>query len=249
MSDLQLGPRPGPDLNIVHAASLALHAGIAQIVVPPASGVFSAFGLLFARIEHRLVRTCAMDADRVDLPRIAALLTELGRDASELMAAEGVASGESDIANQLDIRYRGQSSEIAMTLALPLSAQGVADAVEAFHLEHERTYGYASRGETVQLVNLRLRIRSRDAGAAQVDADSVLPAVPPRRQGQAGTRHVYFGDSRTWHDTPVVRRSRLVPSTGPLIIEEYDTTIVIPPGAKVRLDETGSVRIDLSALL
>ncbi|VWX61776.1 conserved hypothetical protein [Burkholderiales bacterium 8X] len=233
----------------VHAASLALDAGIGHIVVPPASGVFSAFGLLFTRIEHRLVRTCAMDADRVDPARMESLSADLGREADELMRAEGVDPDDSEKAHQLDLRYRGQSSEIATDLAMPLSAASIAAAVEAFHREHERTYGYFSPGETVQLVNLRLRVRSRKGSTAQVDAGSVMPALPPEREGRAGSRRVYFGDRWGWQEAPVVRRPGLAPTIGPLIIEEYDTTIVVPPGAEVRLDSTGSLRIDLSSLL
>lgn len=233
----------------VHAASLALHAGIAHIVVPPASGVFSAFGLLFTRIEHRLVRTCAMDSDQADLARLAAAARALGEEADELMLAEGVAPTDSVTAHQLDLRYRGQSSEIAIDLALPLTAEGVAAAVEAFHREHEQTYGYFSPGETVQIVNMRLRVRSAAGGTARVNADSVSPAIAAKRGERPASRQVYFGERWGWQDTPILRRNALSRATGPMVIEEYDTTIVVPPGARVHLDETGSVRIDLSSLL
>jgi N-methylhydantoinase A len=60
---------------------------------------------------------------------------------------------------------------------------------------------------------------------------------------------VYFGKRWGWQDTPVVRREALSSTVGPLVIEEYDTTIIVPPGALVNRDETGSVRIDLSPIL
>lgn len=234
----------------VHAASLALEAGIAHVVVPPASGVFSAFGLLFTRIEHRLVRTCVMDAADADLSRIGALLVELGDEADGLMRAEGVMPADSNSSYFIDLRYRGQSSEIAIELPLPATPEGLARAVDAFHAEHEHSYGYASRDESVQVVNIRVRVRSRDEGVARVDAKSVKPAVGAVRQiAAASTRPVYFGQHGGWHDTPVVRRGPDLPELGPMVIEEYDTTLVVPPLARVRLDEIGSVRIDLSALM
>lgn len=233
----------------VHAASLALHAGISQIVVPPASGVFSAFGLLFTRIEHRLVRTCNADAAHADLGRLTALATELQCEAVELMAAEGVAIGKSETHFQLDVRYRGQSSELSIPVVLPFSAEVVAQSVKAFHVEHERTYGYHSLGEPTQIVNLRLRVRAAAGDALDVQADLISPAIKTRIGGVTGHRSVYFGKRWGWLDAPVVRRETVTAATGPLIIEEYDTTIIVPPGALVKRDMTGSIRIDLSPIL
>ncbi len=233
----------------VHAASLALHAGIRQIVVPPASGVFSAFGLLFTRIEHRLVRTCSADAALVDLGRLNALATELQNEAAELMAAEGVAIGHSETHFQLDVRYRGQSSELSIPVTLPFSIDVVAQSVKAFHIEHERTYGYHSPDEPTQIVNLRLRVRAVAGDAVDVQADRISPAIKTFKAGVTSKRGVYFGKRWGWQDAPVVRRETVTTATGPLVIEEYDTTIIVPPGALVKRDSTGSIRIDLSPIL
>ncbi len=236
----------------VHAASLALQAGIGQIVVPPASGVFSAFGLLFTRIEHRLVRTSSVDTALANIERLNALADELRTEATELMAAEGVTMAQSEIQFQLDLRYRGQSSELSIPVELPFSGAVLEQLVQAFHREHERSYGYHSPREPTQLVNLRLRVRAQADESVDVRAERISPAVgrrPGATAGSDGYRRVYFGQRWGWHDTPVARRETLVASVGPLVIEEYDTTIVVPPGALVRRDETGSVRIDLSPIL
>ncbi|MEO6623836.1 MAG: hydantoinase/oxoprolinase family protein, partial [Burkholderiaceae bacterium] len=233
----------------VHAASLALHAGIAHIVVPPASGVFSAFGLLFTRIEHRLVRTCSANASQVDAGKLNTLADELRHEADELMAAEGIAIGDSEAHFLLDLRYHGQSSELGIPVELPLSATRISEAVQGFHREHERTYGYHSPQEATHIVNLRVRVRARAGEAVEVRADRINPAVRGRAVAAAGKRQVYFGPRWGWRDTPVVQRETLDASEGPLVIEEYDTTIVVPPGARVRRDATGSVHIDLRPLL
>ena len=233
----------------VHAASLALHAGIAHIVVPPASGVFSAFGLLFTRIEHRLVRTCSVDAALAEPHKLNALAAELEREAGELMTAEGIASTDSETHFLLDLRYRGQSSELGIPVTLPLSSTGIAEAVQGFHCEHERTYGYYSPIEPTQIVNVRLRVRARASEEIEVRADRINPAVRERAGAPASSRRVYFGNRWGWRDTPVVRRDALDAASGPLVVEEYDTTIVVPPGALVRRDATGSVHIDLGPLL
>ncbi len=236
----------------VHAATLALHAGIAHIVIPPASGVFSAFGLLFTRIEHRLVRTCWVDTRKADLARLNALAEELAAEAAEMMAAEGLSRDDSDFQLLMDIRYAGQSSELSVVAEAPITAATLQNAVAEFHREHERTYGYCSPGEPTQLVNLRLRARAREGSGAEVLSARIRPVTTAASAAAQGvSRDVYFGPRDGWKTTPVIRRDALTskPMTGPFIIEEYDTTIVVPPGALVRRDETGSVRIDLSKLL
>jgi N-methylhydantoinase A len=238
----------------VHAATLALHAGIAQVVVPPASGVFSAFGLLFARVEHRLVRTCLTDLATADLVRLELLADALRSEAGVLMEAEDVGPGGSELSLQLDLRYRGQSSELSIPVATPLTQAVLERAVGAFHAEHARTYGYSSPGEPIQIVNLRLRARGADDAAAAVRAEAIASPVDRRARAEGGARPVYFGPRWGWHDTPVLRRGQVpaaggAPGCGPMVIEEYDTTIVVPPGARVHRDATGSVRIDLSGIL
>jgi len=173
----------------------------------------------------------------------------LRAEATDLMKAEGVRLEASETTLQLELRYRGQSSEIAVDLAQPPSREGIDAAVQDFHREHERTYGYFSPQEPVQLVNLRLRVRARAGRTAQVRASGVRPAIEAVREARSETRRVYFGERWGWQDTPVLRRAQLGAATGPLVIEEYDTTTVVPPGACVDLDDTGCIRIDLSEIL
>ncbi|HEX2759470.1 MAG TPA: hydantoinase/oxoprolinase family protein, partial [Rhizomicrobium sp.] len=226
----------------VHGATLAAHAGISDIIIPPASGVFSALGLLFARIQHRLVAVYWHDVEQVDCAVLNQRVQKLLHDASELMSAEGVPAAHVDLQLVLDMRYAGQSSELGIPIQHPVvSRQMLVDAVEQFHQEHDRTYGYASRDERVQIVNLRLRARS-------MDRQEHLPVPSALRSRKAnGTasldRPVYFGE-RGWMTTPVIRRSDLgeTPRHGPLIVEEYDTTIIVPPDATAQAT-AGIVRI------
>lgn len=226
----------------VHGATLAAHAGISDVIIPPASGVFSALGLLFARIQHRLVAVYWHDVEYVDCAVLNQRVQKLLHDASELMSAEGVPAAHVDLQLVLDMRYAGQSSELGIPIQHPVvSRQMLVDAVEQFHQEHDRTYGYASRDERVQIVNLRLRARS-------MDRHDHLPVPSALRSRKAnGTvsvdRPVYFGE-RGWMTTPVIRRSDLgeAPRQGPLVVEEYDTTIIVPPDATAQA-MAGIVRI------
>jgi N-methylhydantoinase A len=77
----------------VHGATLAAHAGISDIIIPPASGVFSALGLLFARIQHRLVSVYWRDVEKIDYPQLNVRVQDLYRQAAEMMVAEGLTHG------------------------------------------------------------------------------------------------------------------------------------------------------------
>jgi N-methylhydantoinase A len=228
----------------VHGATLAAHAGITDIIIPPASGVFSALGLLFARIQHRLVSVHWCDVDKIDYAALNRSVQELHRQAGELMAAEGVAMDHSELQLALDMRYARQSSELGIPVRDDvLTPEILAQVVEQFHLEHERSYGYCNRTERVQLVNLRLRARG-------LERQDHLPTPSAARAGvktaSSAERKVYFGPGRGWLTAPVVRRSELTEArrNGPLIVEEYDTTIVVPPGATVQA-LSGIVRMHL----
>ena len=232
----------------VHAATLAAYAGISEIIVPPAPGVFSALGLLFSRIQHRLVSTYWEDIDKIDYQKLNRLSELLRVEASEVMAGEGLQTGNVDLQLSLDLRYAGQSSELTIDIVDPaISPHTIAAAAERFHREHERTYGYCSRDEHIQLVSIRLRARSRE-GNDSLSLSSSVRAGADRGKPifESADRRVFFGPELGWISTPVIRRNGLSAheGAGPLIIEEYDTTIVVPPRAVAR-SEWGTVRIKL----
>jgi N-methylhydantoinase A len=227
----------------VHGATLAAHAGISDIIIPPASGVFSALGLLFARIQHRLVSVYWQDVGKIDCAVLNARADQLFAEAAAMMSAEGLASSAIELQLALDMRYARQSSEIAIPVTQrPITSALLAGASEQFHREHDRTYGYCSRGETVQVVNLRLRARGMDR-QERLPEPAALRAGPAAKS--ASERKVYFGD-KGWIATPVIRRGDLdeTPRVGPLIVEEYDTTIIVPPDATAHT-LAGTVRIRL----
>jgi len=111
---------------------------------------------------------------------------------------------------------------------------------EAFGREHEKTYGHrAGADEPVELVSIQVvgqGLREGPSVPERVRPSRPEPVPPPPRKA-------YFG---TWIETPVLRRSELgKPHAGPLIIEEYDATCVVPPGAKAELDDGGNIVIAL----
>jgi N-methylhydantoinase A len=213
----------------VHAAGLAGDLDISRIVVPPHPGLFSALGLLAASVEQLYTRSALTDLLRLDPARGNAILAEMTARAEVDLAGEGFGKERIDVARFTDLRYRKQISELMLPLpGQPLDAAGLARLVEAFHVEHERTYGYAIRDERVELVAFKLRARGHRANPVEVPWRHLVDTRPVARSD----RSVYFGTAIGHARTPVIGRADLAekPQAGPLIIEEYDSTVVVPPG-------------------
>lgn len=236
----------------MHAAGMAGPLGIEEVLVPPWPGLFSAFGLLLANIEHHYLRTHIRRTDRLDHHGLAAILAEMDSEALSALEAEGYEAEQVTLRRFADLRYVGQSFEL--TLPIPgrrLGAEEIATLEEDFAKEHKTTYGHCAPGDPIELVNLRLI-------ASAIPRSPNAPHDEPRCRARARTptvsreenpqcRRAYFGPDNGFLETPVLERGDLSSEgqEGPLIVEEYDATIVIPPGCGATLDEWGNVRIGL----
>ena len=227
------------------AAGVAAALGITRIVVPPSAGLFSSFGLLYADVEHHYARTFRRLLRQADLGEIAAAWDALARQASEQLAVEGFTGNRARLKRSAALHYQGQSYELTVSVPEgPIDADMVAHLEEAFGQEHERTYGHrAGTEEPVELVAIQL------VGSGLRGGGEVPPRVTSSRMEPAeeDARQAYFGDEHGWMDTPVLRRADLDTSrrVGPLIVEEYDATCLVPPGAHAEFDATGNIVIEL----
>jgi N-methylhydantoinase A len=226
------------------AAGMARSLGIARVVVPPSAGLFSSFGLLYADVEHHYSRTFRRLLRQADLGEIERAWAELGRQAIAQLEAEGFAGATAQLRRSAALHYRGQSYELTVPVPDgPIDATMVAHLEEAFGQEHEKTYGHrAGADEPVELVSIQVVGQGLRVGGGvpeRVKPSRAEPAPPaPRR--------AYFGDAG-WIETPVLRRSDLTSvRQGPLIVEEYDATCVVPPGATAHLDDGGNIVIALA---
>jgi N-methylhydantoinase A len=227
------------------AAGMARQLEMRRIVVPPAPGLFSSFGLLFADVEHHYVRTWRRLVRHVRAEDLAEVFGRIEAEARAQLAAEGFAGDAMRIRRSADCRYEGQSFELTVPVADgAIDARSVAGIAEAFGREHERTYGHrAGDDEPVEIVSLRV------VGLGIPDGPRVPDTLRVDRAGAGragGTRRVYFGPDLGWRDTPILDRPDLAtPREGPAIVEEYDATCMIPPGARAALDRDGNIVIEL----
>ncbi|MFP6746103.1 MAG: hydantoinase/oxoprolinase family protein [Alphaproteobacteria bacterium] len=226
------------------AAGMAKELNMRRIVVPPHPGLFSSFGLLYADVEHHYSRSMMQVLRDAPPSALNDIWGGLERDARAQLAADGYRPEQVEISRTANMHYKGQIYEL--TVPAPdgdFTPEKVAELEERFGQEHERTYGHrAGPEEPVMLVNAQL------IGRAIPDH----PGVPDRLQGmdvrqdrEIGARQAYFGPEQGWLEAVVLSRAGLDGErAGPLIIEEYDATCLVPPGAMARRDDFGNIVIE-----
>jgi len=230
----------------VHAATLARSLDITTVLIPPIAGVFSALGLLFPPLEYHYLRTFKCDLESVSAQALATTLQALESEGRAALFADGYGADAIEFEHFADARYRGENTNLTVPAAGASERPGVL--AETFSAEHERTYGYRSDEETIELVNVRVISRGlmRDE---RVPANlSVAELKPPSRAADRRTRSVYFGPDVGRLEVEVTGRDEISEQwvRGPLVIEEYDSSTVVPPWAKIhRIDwDILEMRID-----
>jgi N-methylhydantoinase A len=223
----------------VVAAAIARALQMRRVLVPLAPGVFSAAGLLLSEIEHEFVRTLTVRGREASADVLYAGYRELEDEAELALVAEGVSREAVVISRFADIRYAGQAYELTMPVAA--GAPDLGRIAADFNAEHHRTYGHASADAPIDIVNLKLTARAVGNGDGSYDPVAGLGPSADER-----TRRAYFGAEHGSRDVPVISRAALLdsaPRQGPLIVEEYDATCVVPPDCWVTLDPLGNIDI------
>ena len=222
------------------ACEVAEQLEIERIVVPPAAGLLSSMGLLLAEPLHDSVQTLLRDAGSASVKELEKIFRRMEGRARGLLRIEGV--GEKDVNYQrfLDMRYQGQSYELSVPLRNRIITRGaVRSAVRDFHQRHQSQYGYSQQDKSVQIVNVRSYCRGKAGMIAEATGTFAGEKGPVKR------RRVWFTNGHNV-ECQVVQRNSLPPGTkgnGPCVIEDYDSTLVIPPRARYMVDRNGSVSI------
>ena len=224
----------------VHAAALARELDVAQIIVPPHPGTFSAAGLLASDVEQIYTVSALAVLSRLDVAAAEAKLGALEANARAEFAHEGFTGARLETRRYADLRYRRQVSDLMIALPnRPLRRDDLGALAETFHGEHEATYGYATRDERVEIVAFKLRARGLRADAATLKWSGTS-------MGQGGERLASFGPEGGEIKTPIALRGDIdeAARAGPVIIEEYDATVVVPPGWTVRRPASGFLMLE-----
>jgi N-methylhydantoinase A len=216
----------------LHGAALARELSIPTVIVPPNPGITSALGCLLVDIHHDLATMFLAQADAVDVGEVEAEFAKLEAEARDRLTAEGVPEDQMSLQRFVDMRYLGQWRSMAIPVEAPVD---LATAIGRFHAEHEREHSYRRDGAPVEIYRLTLR------------ANGVTPKPELARHERGGkgseplgVRPVRFDESDSVLETPVYARFD-VPAgtvlTGPAVLEQLDSTVLVPPGIEAEVDD------------
>lgn len=201
----------------MHALALARDLGIEEVIIPAHPGVLCAEGLLLAPSEREYTHSAKMDVSEV--PDVIRRFRERSR-------------GEPEAAIWADMRYRGQSYELAVR------ADGPSDLRNRFEEQHAALYGYRNVAAEVEVMALRFVVRRREG-------EDILAYDGARPLREAESRRCWFPETG-WVDSPVFARADLEPGSaipGPFLVDQLDTTVVVPPAAVAVQHDTGAMVI------
>ncbi len=227
----------------LHGAEIARELAIPAVIVPPNPGVTSALGCLLVDMQHDFSESFIIGAAEADPAVIEAAFGRLEKEAVERLAHEGVARPDVMLQRTIDMMYQGQWRSLAVTAPSPIG--DVASLVESFHREHEREYNFRRDEAPVGLFRLNLK-------AIGVVPKAELSVHEPtgRTPLPASRRQVWFDAAAAGIDTPVYERTDLPAGfvlTGPAVVEQVDSTVLIPPAMTAEVDKYLNIIIRVGA--
>ncbi|HJV82394.1 hydantoinase/oxoprolinase family protein [Noviherbaspirillum sp.] len=229
----------------LHAADVARTIGMRRVLVPPRPGLLCALGQLHADVRGDFSLTRMLPTTPDSLPTLNTSVKELRTQGERWLSGETEQREDAHFEWLVDLRYVGQNGELILPLPQErLTTADLDQLTAAFHQRHELLYGYKMDEHAVEIVTLRLVVRAKrptpPAEHAQLEGSDIEKAIVEHRD-------VWFPETG-FVGTPVYDRERLpigCTFSGPAIVEQMDTTTVVPPGAKVSHDKYGYLMIEM----
>jgi N-methylhydantoinase A len=229
----------------VHAWAIAAELGIDRILVPKTAPAFSALGVLVADYVVDLVRAYVVPLSQVDIKRMHLLMRELTDETHKELEPTGLAETQIELGLYAQMCYPGQNFDMSVPVpeGVSLDEPGLLDLAARFHDQHERDRGFCFHNQQPLVRGVRLIARGT---TPKPDRLAPLGTVTDATKARRGSRPAYFGVE--FVDTPVYDGSLLgagATVTGPALVEEPFTVVVVPPGATLTLDVNGNYELAL----
>ncbi|CEJ15256.1 Acetophenone carboxylase gamma subunit [bacterium YEK0313] len=229
-----------------HAADVARVLGVREVIIPPASGAASALGFLAAPLSFDLVRSLPVEfSEGFDAVALNALLAELEAEGRKHLTAAGVAPEAITVERSADMRLVGQMHDIAVPLPSGTIGPDSLDAIRAaFARVYSARYTSVYAGARLEAINFRVRC----AGPAAELSLSGATGDGDAKAKVKGTRRAWFEGG--WREATVYDRYALSPGDrldGPAIVEERESTTIVPPGDSVTVDAVEDLIIHIGA--
>lgn len=219
----------------LHGAYLARELEIPTVIFPRYPGIASAMGCLLVDIRHDSSRMHLGKFQHVDPAQLEQHFVALEEEAREHLREEGVPEEQMRFTRSLDMRYVGQWRTLTVSLDGTDMRQALDAALEQFHQEHQRAYSYSDQQREVELFSLKLVTQ----GLIPKPEMPRMEATGSAERALSGQRQVYFEEAGGFVETAVYDREKLLPAAqieGPAIVEQLDSTLVLPPGTRSEVD-------------
>ncbi|MGG1658105.1 hydantoinase/oxoprolinase family protein [Brevibacillus sp. NRS-1366] len=228
----------------MHAAALAKELGVKKVIIPVASSVFSAWGMLMTDLRHDYIQTHIKRVQEQNLPGLNQEWQRLEAQAAQQFAEEGVAEERIVFGRIADMRYIGQEHTVKVPVPSgEWTKETLTDIMARFHDLHEQNYTFKLEGTTAEIVNLHLTA----LGTVDKPVLKKLDAAPDANMPVSKeVRPVYF-EEQGWLDTAIYLRGKLGAGArieGPAIVEERSASTLLYPGQCLTVDEYGNLIID-----
>ncbi|MBD0415280.1 hydantoinase/oxoprolinase family protein [Oryzicola mucosus] len=214
----------------LHGAAVARELSIPTVIVPPNPGVTSALGCLLVDVQHDFSESFMADASTVSPEDMQTAFVRMEEQAVERLTHEGVAQEDMALQRTVEMMYQGQWRSLAVSA--PAKIERICSLIEAFHNEHEREFNYRREEAPVSIFRIAVK-------AVGIVPKAEIPRheVSPHEPEPVGRRSVWFDGVS--HDAAVYERDRFTAGasfTGPAIVEQFDSTTVVPPGMAATVD-------------
>ena len=223
-----------------HAIKIAEELGISKVLIPKHAPVYCAFGMTGADLKHDYARFYFAGGKDLDLARVKGLYDEMEAEGLATLEKEGVPEGLRVLERSMMVRYHGQFREIEVKWPSgPIDGGTIAAGIAAFHARHEELFGYGDKNYPIDFMAWKLTAIGR---VSPPELKPLKEGGPDPSAALKGTRDAYFEETGAFVRTAVYDGDRLTNGNvleGPCIVEEKMTTVVIPPGNKMRVGAYG----------
>ncbi|OGA48571.1 MAG: hypothetical protein A3G25_14665 [Betaproteobacteria bacterium RIFCSPLOWO2_12_FULL_63_13] len=221
----------------IHAAAIARQLSIDTVIVPRVAALMSAFGMFAKDLGLEYARSCFRSQSLLDLTEIAGLYADMRRQAREDFSRIGIPETQMSFKSTVEMRYLGQFHDVELDLPDgDLDAGKLQQLLQSFHAKYEKMYTYSMPWREAEFHTFRLKVTTPRRPVEMAAHAQAQDAVSAARRG---ARQCLFDGNPARVETSVYDWERMAPGhevTGPALIDDNTTTVLIPPGFSCDVD-------------
>lgn len=226
----------------LHACEVAQEMGITTVLIPPSPGTLCSLGLLMADTKFDISRSNVMIAEKENIPAVQSIFEQMIDEGNMMLEKENISECDRSFSCIIECRYERQNYEIPIEVEASMTEEIMKDMIDKFHKEHNRTYGYCNENMRIQMVNYRV---SAVGSIEKPDLDEDAVNSSAHQPKAIEVREVLFEGENKYLPTSVYQRDNIELGCtiyGPAIIEQMDSTTIIPPKWTAYTDGFNNIR-------